>query len=69
MPSEISDDLGLTGEVRQSPELISMVKETVEANPEIVKKYLRNGREITLMQLVGEITEKNSKSLDPVVVK
>lgn len=69
LPSEICDELGFTGEVKQDHALIELVKQTASDNEETVKQFLKNGREVTLMKVVGAITSQMESHQDPVVVK
>lgn len=69
MPNEIAADMGLIGQVATSDALVKAVDRVVADNDEDVQKYLKKGRDITLMSLVGKLMSSHNEKVDPVHVK
>lgn len=55
MPNEIAADMGLIGQVSTTEALLKAVDRVVGDNDDVVQKYLKKGRDITLMSLVGKL--------------
>lgn len=69
LPSQIAAELGMTGKVELSKELIAQVKEVVDSNPEVVKKVIKSGKQGPVMHLVGIIMKAHGNRADPVMIK